>query len=104
MYIAMNRFTILKGCEAEFEDGWKSRQSRLKELPGFIDFQLLRCDTQDEQGATLFASHAVWNSKEDFINWTKSEQFKDAHKNAGQRKALFVGAPKFEGFEVVVSA
>ena len=103
MYIAMNRFAILKGSEVEFETRWKNRQSRLKDLPGFIDFQLLRCDTQDDGKSTLFASHAVWNTKEDFINWTKSEQFRDAHKNAGQRKEIFAAAPKFEGFEVVVS-
>lgn len=104
MYIAMNRFTIIKGNEADFEDGWKNRQSRLKELPGFIDFQLLRCDTQEDGETTLFASHAIWKTKDDFINWTKSEQFRDAHKNAGSRKSMFAGAPKFEGFEVVVSA
>lgn len=103
MYIAMNRFSILKGSEADFEDGWKNRQSRLKELTGFIDFQLLRCDTQDDDKTTLYASHAVWQNKQDFINWTKSEQFKDAHKNAGERKALFAGPPRFEGFEVVIS-
>lgn len=103
MYIAMNRFKIHKGSEADFENVWKSRESRLKELPGFIEFQLLRCDTHDEEGITLYASHTAWRSKEDFLGWTKSEQFRDAHKNAGERRSLFAGPAHFEGFEVIVS-
>ena len=51
---------------------------------------------------SLYASHSIWNSKEDFINWTKSKAFKLAHKNAGQHKDLYIGAPNFEGFEVVI--
>ena len=40
--------------------------------------------------------------KENFINWTKSEAFKLAHRNARQHKNLYLGAPNFEGFEVVL--
>ena len=50
----------------------------------------------------LTATGYLFNSKEDFINWTKSEAFKLAHKNAGQHKDLYLGAPNFEGFEVVL--
>ena len=51
---------------------------------------------------TLYASHIIWISKDDFWNWTKSESFKLAHKNAGQHKELYIGAPDFEGFEKVL--
>ena len=40
--------------------------------------------------------------KDDFINWTKSEAFRLAHKNAGQYNELYLGHPNFEGFEVVL--
>ena len=42
------------------------------------------------------------NSQEDFINWTKSEAFRLAHKNAGQHKDLYLKPPEFEGFERVL--
>ena len=45
---------------------------------------------------------AIWNSKNHFINWTKSEAFRLAHKNSGQHKGLYLGHPNFEGFEVVL--
>jgi len=102
MYIAMNRFRIKKGSEAAFEEGWATRQSRLAQVPGFIEFHLLRRDRPDEEDITLYASHAVWQSKEDFINWTQSENFREAHKGAGERRALFDGPPQLEAFEVVL--
>ena len=37
MYIAMNRFKILKGKETEFENVWKNRDTHLKDVPGFKD-------------------------------------------------------------------
>ena len=103
MYIAMNRFKINKGNEAEFETIWRERESRLKELPGFIEFHLLKCDTDKDESTSLYSSHAIWQEREDFINWTKSEQFRDAHKGAGERRHIFAGPPHFEGFEVVLS-
>jgi len=102
MYIAMNRFRIKKGSEAEFEEGWAQRQSRLKEVPGFVDFQLLRRDVPGEEDVTLYASHAVWQSREVFLAWTKSEHFRDAHKNAAARRPLFDGPPQLETFEVIL--
>ncbi len=51
---------------------------------------------------TLYASHSEWESKQDFINWTKSEAFRMAHKNAGEHKTVYLDHPQFEGFEVVI--
>ena len=96
----MNRFRIVLGKEKEFEDVWKNRDTHLKDVTGFKEFHLVKGDTNDEY--TLYASHSIWNSKDDFINWTKSEAFKLAHKNAGQHKDLYLGPPQFEGFERVL--
>ena len=100
MFIAMNRFKIVLGKEKEFEDIWKNRDTHLKDVPGFKKFNLVKGDTNNEH--TLYASHSIWNSKNDFINWTKSEAFRLAHKNSGQHKELYLGHPNFEGFEVVL--
>lgn len=35
MFIAMNRFKVRIGSEADFEAVWKNRDSTLSELPGF---------------------------------------------------------------------
>ena len=98
MYIAMNRFKIKLGKEDQFEKIWKSRDSYLNKVEGFINFNLLRAATTDKY--TLFASHSVWESSEHFKNWTKSESFRLAHKNAGSAKDIYLEHPEFEGFEV----
>ena len=100
MFIAMNRFKIVLGKEKEFEDVWRNRDTHLKDVPGFKEFNLVKGDTNNEH--TLYASHSIWDSKNDFINWTKSEAFRLAHKNSGQHKGLYIGHPNFEGFEVVL--
>ena len=91
---------LVLGKEKEFEDVWKNRDTHLNDVPGFKEFHLVKGDTNDEH--TLYASHSIWNSKNDFINWTKSEAFRLAHKNSGQHKCLYLGHPNFEGFEVVI--
>mgnify|MGYP001402981117 FL=1 len=101
MYIAMNRFKVAAGSEAEFEAVWKNRDSSLHEMPGFVEFRLLRGKTFDEEGYTLYSSHTLWKSEDDFRNWTTSENFREAHKNAGQTRILYKGPPQFEGFTVV---
>jgi len=104
MYIAMNRFKVQLGSEEAFEAIWKNRDSKLAEMNGFQQFLLLRGPVNEAEGFTLFASHTVWASHEDFIAWTKSENFRSSHKNAGSNKTAYIGHPTFEGFSVVEGA
>ncbi|MET3601182.1 heme-degrading monooxygenase HmoA [Martelella mangrovi] len=100
----MNRFKVATGSEQEFEDVWKGRDSRLSELSGFVSFHLLKGKTFEDEGYTLYASHTVWENEDAFTAWTKSEQFRDAHKNAGQSNVSYLGHPAFEGFSSVEGA
>ncbi|MEM0943798.1 MAG: antibiotic biosynthesis monooxygenase [Pseudomonadota bacterium] len=102
MFIAMNRFRVAKGQEAAFEEVWRSRETHLDEMDGFKSFALLRGPEGEDH--TLFASHTIWNSRADFEAWTRSQQFRDAHKDAGQNKSLYLGHPEFEGFDAVLGA
>ena len=100
MYIAMNRFKIVLGKEKDFENIWKNRNSHLDDVEGFVNFNLIK--GKEEEDYTLYASHSTWSSEEDFINWTKSESFRNAHKDAGKHKDVYIGHPEFEGFKVVI--
>ena len=100
MYIAMNRFKVARGSEADFEAVWRNRDRRLGEVPGFVEFRLLKGPEQDDH--TLFASHTIWRSHDDFVAWTKSQHFRDAHANAGNYKVQYLGHPQFEGFDVIL--
>lgn len=99
MFIAMNRFRVAKGSEEAFEEMWLTRDSHLKTVPGFVEFHLLRGASAEDH--TLFASHAVWESREAFENWTRSEAFRAAHAGARNPKISYLGPPQLETFDAV---
>src|SRR5215467_13594958 len=99
MFIAMNRFRVKRGSEEAFERVWLSRDSHLDQVPGFVEFHLLKGPETEEH--TLYASHTIWQSRAAFEAWTRSEAFRMAHKDAGQNKPLYLDHPQFEGFEVL---
>ena len=100
MYIAMNRFRIAPGRENDFETLWRERDSHLEGVPGFRAFHLLRGPANEE--CSLYASHTVWESEEDFRAWTESEAFKKAHSQARAPAGTYLGHPVFEGFEAIL--
>ena len=102
MYIAMNRFRIAAGFEDGFEEMWRTRDSKLGEVPGFQEFRMLR-GPELERGGTLFISHSVWESQSAFSAWTESDAFKAAHGKSRAPEGTYLGHPDFEGFEVVIS-
>jgi len=95
MYIAMNRFWVIPGKEEEFETVWKTRDTYLKDVPGFKEFHLLR----GENG--VYISHSIWENFEAFEAWTDSEAFAKAHAQGGS-KGLVQGPPEFNGYHVVI--
>ncbi len=101
MFIAMNRFQVKKGSEAQFEHVWTSRDSHLEKVPGFVEFHLLKGPEFEDY--TLYSSHTIWQSRAMFEGWTKSEEFRKAHARAGDQStaSLYLGHPVFEGFEIV---
>jgi heme-degrading monooxygenase HmoA len=101
MFIAMNRFKVIKDRASAFEEVWATRESRLHEMPGFIEFHLLKGPEREDH--ILYVSHTIWASKDEFTAWTNSEQFRAAHASAGsgQDAPKTIGHPEFEGFEAI---
>jgi heme-degrading monooxygenase HmoA len=99
MYIAMNRFKVRPDEQAAFRSRWLERDVYLKTVPGFVSFYLLQGPAREDH--VLYASHTVWRSHADFDAWTRSEQFRAAHANAGTGRSLTLTHPEFEGFDVL---
>ena len=100
MFIAMNRFRIAVGHEGDFEELWAKRDSLLEGVAGFREFHLLRGPTAD--GAVLYASHTLWESRAQFEAWTESDAFRKAHGQSRAPEGTYLGPPVFEGFELVM--
>ena len=101
MFIAMNRFQVKPGSEQAFETLWATRESYLGDMLGFVEFHLVKGPAATDH--TLYASHTVWSDRASFEAWTKSESFRRAHARADNKtgESLYLGHPKFEGFEVL---
>ena len=76
----------------------------MDEVPEFKEFHLLREPEAEEH--TLYASHAIWASRDDFLAWTKSEAVRKAHAGAARKdlssSRIYLGSPRFEGFESIL--
>jgi heme-degrading monooxygenase HmoA len=103
MFIAMNRFKVVKGEEAAFENVWSSRKTRLHEMRGYMAFHLLKGPEREDH--TLYSSHTMWATKADFTAWTTSQQFMESHRSAAapRPRPMYLGHPEFEGFEAILS-
>ena len=97
MFIAMNNFKVARGREADFEEQWRRRESYLRDVPGFVEFALLKSDTEGE-----YSSHTVWQDRAAFIAWTQSPAFAAAHRQ-GSVAGLLEGPPQLKLYEAVLT-
>lgn len=96
MFIAMNHFSVVRGRERDFEEGWRMRERYLQDVPGFLQFALLK---GDEEGQ--YISHTTWESREAFLAWAQSEAFRRAHEG-GMPEGVIEGHPRARFWEAVL--
>lgn len=96
MFIAMNRFHVAPGREADFERVWRERETHLQGVPGFVQFALLRSDNAAE-----YISHSTWQDRQAFIDWTQSPAFTAGHRQ-GSLMGILQGPPQIGLYEAVI--
>lgn len=95
----MNRIPVNKKYWEEFEKSFQSRAGLVDKFPGFIRNIVLRPKEDTSQYHIVMT---FWRSKEDFIAWTESEDFKKAHMRArGRPEDFYAGKNVFEMYEVI---
>jgi heme-degrading monooxygenase HmoA len=97
MFIAMNHFRVAAGKEEEFERIWRTRETYLNDVPGFVRFALLRGDAPGE-----YISHSTWESRDAFIAWTQSPAFVQGHRQGGSLMGVLQGPPQVKTYEAVI--
>ena len=96
MLTAMNRIPVKAEHAEAFEANFINRASALKGQKGFVTFRLLRPGNPEDPYIVM----TIWETQDDFHEWTQSEAFRQSHANADLRDALS-GRPKLEIHEVV---
>jgi heme-degrading monooxygenase HmoA len=96
MFVAMNQFKVNPERGAEFEAGWRSRESRLAGVPGFVQFALLKGDEPGD-----YVSHATWVDRAAFLDWAQSDAFRAAH-SMQLSEGLLEGHPRARFYDAVL--
>jgi heme-degrading monooxygenase HmoA len=113
MVVVTNRIPVAKGWEIDFEDRFRRRVHLVDRHPGFVRNEVhrpkpMKFDHEsggwapDPDGQGYYEVKTWWRSFEDFVSWTKSADFAEAHANRPPRE-MFAGANVLEVHEVMTS-
>jgi len=113
MIVVTNRIPVAKGHEIDFEDRFKRRAHLVDQAPGFVRNEVhrprpMRFDhetggfTDDPTTEGYYEVKTWWRTVDDFVAWTKSPAFMEAHANRPP-KDMFRGPNVLEIHEVFLS-
>jgi heme-degrading monooxygenase HmoA len=113
LVVVTNRIPVAEGHEIDFEDRFRDRVHLVDQAPGFIRNEVHRprpmrfsheegrfIDDPEREG--YYEVKTWWRNLEDFIAWTKSPSFREAHQNRPP-KEMFRGSNILEVHEVFLS-
>lgn len=102
MIVVTNRIPVAEGYEETFEDRFRRRAHLVDRAPGFIRNQVLRPKpmrldhasgqwSPDPETEAYYEVKTWWQSFDDFVAWTKSPSFAEAHRDRPP-KEMFSGS------------
>jgi len=113
MIVVTNRIPVAKGHEIDFEDRFKRRVHLVDRHPGFIRNEVHRPRPMsfphedgtwkdDPAAEGYYEVKTWWRAFEDFVAWTKSKDFEEAHANRPP-KEMFRGPSVIEVHDLLTS-
>lgn len=113
MIVVTNRIPVAPGWEEEFEDRFAKRVHLVDQSPGFVRNQVLRPKpmkldhasgtwAEDPDAEAFYEVKTWWRSMEDFVAWTQSDSFREAHANRPPAE-MFAGQSKLVIHEVFLT-
>ena len=98
MITVANRIYVAKEYADAFEQRFRERAGLVDQMPGFVSNQVLR-PVNDGDPYVVFT---IWNSRQDFLNWVRSDAFVKGHAQSGTLpKEAFSKSNVLEMHEVV---
>jgi heme-degrading monooxygenase HmoA len=79
MITVANRIYVSPEYAQAFEKVFRERAKLVDKMPGFVSNQVLR-PVNDGDPYVVFT---IWNSREDFMNWVRSDEFIKGHAQSG---------------------
>lgn len=101
MISVANRIYVDPDYAEAFEDRFRQRAGLVDGMKGFISNLVLRPTKKSDPYVVL----TFWESKEDFVAWTKSDEFVKGHaKSSTLPKEAFSGESKLEIHEIFLDS
>ncbi len=79
MITVANRIYVNPEYAEAFEARFRERAGLVDKMPGFISNQVLRPVNEGDP----YIVFTLWNSREDFLNWVRSDEFVKGHAQSG---------------------
>lgn len=113
MIVVTNRIPVAQGHEIDFEDRFEKRAHLVDQSPGFVRNEVHRPKPMnfdreagtwqpDPEAQGYYEVKTWWRTLEDFVAWTKSPSFAEAHRDRPP-KEMFAGPNVLEIHEVFTS-
>ena len=114
MIVVTNRIPVAKSHEIDFEDRFRRRVHLVDQAPGFVRNEVhrprpVKFDHErggfvaDPEAQGYYEVKTWWRGFDDFVAWTHSEAFMEAHKDRPP-KEMFAGPNALEIHEVFIEA
>ncbi len=111
--VVTNRVPVSAGWEDKFEERFRKRVHLVDQSPGFIRNEVHRPRPMkfdhasgglidDPDGEAFYEIKTWWSHLDDFIDWTQSAAFAEAHRNAAPAE-MFAGPNQLVVHEVFLS-
>lgn len=81
MITVANRIYVKPGYAEAFEARFRERAGLVDEMPGFVSNRVLRPVNEGDP----YVVFTVWRSRQDFINWVRSDASTKGHSHSGLR-------------------
>ncbi|MEO0295641.1 MAG: antibiotic biosynthesis monooxygenase, partial [candidate division WOR-3 bacterium] len=95
MFIAINRIFVKDEFKKEWEERFKRRKRLVEKKKGFRKMEVLKPLEGNDYLVVTY-----WETKEDFLNWVNSEDFKEAHKDSPPSE-FFLKQNEFSIYELL---
>ena len=79
MITVANRIYVNPEYADAFEARFRERAGLVDKMPGFISNQVLRPVNEGDP----YVVFTVWKSRQDFLNWVRSDEFVKGHAQSG---------------------
>ena len=98
MITVANRIYVKPEYAEAFEHRFRERAGLVDQMPGFVSNQILRPVNEGDP----YVVFTIWNSRQDFLNWVRSDAFVKGHAQSGSLpKEAFSRSNVLEMHEVV---